>query len=102
PVPVQTHLAAVEDTDHAAFPVHGGNDRNAEIHWPAPDHDRGSAVLRTTPFAEVEIGQNFNSCDDRRGGREWLLHDCPEIAVNAIADDKGVGSWLEMDIRRPA
>ncbi len=60
--------------------------------------DGDPAVLRVLPLDDVQIGDDLEPADDRRGHRRLDEQDVLELAVDPVADPQAVFLGIEMDV----
>src|SRR3989338_5146061 len=66
----------------------------------APCFRAEAAVLRETFFVEFHVGEHFNARSDCRRGVFRQLHRIVQYAVDAVADEKRLLEWFDMNVRR--
>ena len=60
--------------------------------------NRDAAVLRVLPFDDVEVGDDLEPADDRRGHGRLDEQDVLELAVDSVADSQAVFLRIEMNV----
>ena len=60
--------------------------------------NRDAAVLRVLPFDDVEVGDDLEPADDRRGHRRLDEQDVLELAVDSVADPQAAFLGIEMNV----
>ena len=60
--------------------------------------NRDAAVLRVLPFDDVEIGDDLEPADNRRGHRRLDEQDILKLAVDSVADAQAVFLGIEMNV----
>ncbi len=80
----------VEQAEHEAFAVDGGDGGEADVDLAAADADAGVAVLRAVAVGDVQLGHDLEARADGRGQREGRAEGVDQHAVDAEADDQPV------------
>ena len=90
----------VQQTQHHALAVAGGNRRHAHVDRAAGDAQRDAAVLRQALLGDVELRHDLDARDDqRRDGAPRLQH-FAQHAVDAEAHDQAVLERLDVNVGR--
>ena len=91
--------AFVEESQHGAFAVGGGDGADAEVDFARADIDRTSSVLGEAFFGDIHPSHHFNSGDDHGQDvcvqREHVVQD----AIDAVADIDFLLEGMDMDVR---
>ena len=74
------------NADHDLLTEDRGKRRQTEVARLVVMLDRDAAVLRVLPLDDVEIGDDLEPADNRRGHRRLDEQNVLELAVDAVAD----------------
>src|SRR6266513_5964928 len=98
---VEIARRAVEQAHHNAFAVERGQGRDTQIDFAPQNLKLDAAILRQTPFSNVQLGHQFQARND--GGLQlarWGLL-IEQNTVNAVAHAKLFLERLDVDVARP-
>ena len=84
--------------DDDLFAEDRGKGRQPEVAGLVLMLDRDAAVLRVLPFDDVEVGDDLEPADDRRGHRRLDEQDVLKLAVDSVADAQAAFLGIEMDV----
>ena len=76
--------------------------RQPEVARPIVVHDGDATILGMPPLDDVEIRDDLQSADDRRGHRRIDEEDVLELPVDAVSDAQAIFLRIEMDVGRLA
>ena len=89
----------VEQAQHRAFAVAGGQGGDPHIDGLAADAQRDAAVLRQAFLGDVELCHDLDARDQRGMDRLLRLHHVAQTAVDAKAHHRVLFERFDMDIR---
>ena len=96
---VEVFRGFVEQAQHDAFAVVGGQGGNAHIDGLAGNAHADAAILRQAFFGNVEAGHDLDARHHRRMQRAVGRDHIAQHAVEAVADDGLAFVRLDVDVR---
>ena len=91
---------AIQQAHHHRFAMRGWNSAHAQVEFLALHAQHDAAVLRQTPFRDVELGHDLDARDHRCGQVRRRRFDFLEHAVHAQSHLQPILERLDVDVGR--
>ena len=99
PLQLQPPGLLVEQAQHHALAVAGGQGGDAHVHRPAAEAQRDAAVLRQAFFGDVELRHDLDARHHRGVQRALRLDHVAQHAVDAEAHHRARFEGFDVDVR---
>ncbi|MCY1532701.1 hypothetical protein D9M68_679860 [compost metagenome] len=98
PLQLQAPGFLVQQAQHGAFAVPGGQGRHAHVYRPPPHPQGDAAVLRQTLFGDVQVRHDLDARNQRRVQRLARRHDVAQGAIHPVAHHRMGLERLDVDV----